>query len=344
VRGDEQIMPPFGEGAGGSNEKESPPAADFSDRKGNRPGSAVIRIAATSAIQRQDAGTGGTAAALPTDAPLLKPRNEAEAIDSAIRLFSASSASNSRIGARVRSILQELHGEAEIGFAELGSSANARALEGLRSWGQYDIQVNERYRHNVAMISLRLVHEAIHHIVDRSYIDEELMARSFQIDYYNELLTGVTVDRARFQVPRGTDNDIEAQGAKRELGQLVDYILSIEAYQGEGFFTAEWVVRHKNDWGGLTNRWPYTKARFVKEFLEDPVRYAAIFMETLESAATDRSSFTDVINWVGGIGRVRHGLRFLLYSAEYFTRIRDIQERTGFYLGAGERPGRRQRD
>src|SRR5262249_36399217 len=46
--------------------------------------------------------------------------------------------------------------------------------------------------------------------------------------------------------------------------QLVDYVLTRKVYRTPDYLTADWVNDHIGLWGGLNNRWPETKGRYIR--------------------------------------------------------------------------------
>lgn len=306
-------------------------AARIGQIQGNSHLQRIIGSTKQGVIQRQ-----GPAAAPP------RPTSGNETIARAIALYMASTVSTTRLGRQLLSKLIELHGEAEIGFAGLeaepGYITNAEAREGIGSWGRVDIAVNEQYRFNVIRTSLELVHEALHHVQEEAYVDEELAARGLQIDYYTELKQGIPFGRFRYQVGGNTISSLESQRTFRARGQLVDYVMTMPGYRQS--VEAAWVKNHINHWGGIKYRWRYTRARYLQVLSEDSFSNIRIILNILESES-NAQGFNQLMAWVGsgdrnqGLATMREAIQrsFALYAPAYFQRIQALQESFKVNLG-----------
>jgi hypothetical protein len=266
------------------------------------------------------------------------PTTSEETIARAIAVFMASSASGTRLGQQVLNNLIALSSESEIGYERLKPGVRAESREGLASWGRYDIAVSEEFRQNVLMTSLRLVHEAIHQIQDRPYVDEELTARNLQIDYYAELQRGIPFGSNVYRAAAGTDADLEQQRQRRTSNQLIDHIIDISTYSES--LRVGWVRSHIRDWGGVSNRWRHTKGRYIQVLSDEPVGSGGPILDILESES-EAGGFRHVVNWVGGgdfdrgLILIRNAFRrgYALFSIQYYQRIKALQQTFGVDLG-----------
>jgi hypothetical protein len=258
-----------------------------------------------------------------------------DVIQQAIDLFAASPSAQKGDGKRIVEKLLDLHRKKEIGYEELikpGSElvTAAESRESISGWGRFDIAIDVSFSGDIARTSLELVHEAIHRLYDERVVEEELKTRNAQIDYYADLTAGVRLGGRLYKAPPGFDPDIEMQREERKLGRLIDVIVS--RYDKPGF-DAAWVERHIDDWGGIANRWPWTKAEYIKPLLhEEPIRYGSIVLRLLESEAGNATNLSKIVGWVGK-ARLRDFLQPLLFSPQYYNRIRVIQQKTKVDLG-----------
>ena len=288
------------------------------------------------------AATPGASSSSPTPTPPA-PATAEETIARAIAVFMASSTSGTRLGRQVLGKLIELNGESEIGYARLDPGVRAESREGIASWGRHDIAVSEQFRQDVIMTSLRLVHEAIHQIQDRPYVDEEMTARNLQIDYYSEMERGIPFGSHRYQAATGTDPDLELQRQRRASHQLVDHIINNRTYSES--LTVEWVRNHLRDWGGTANRWRHTKGRYLQVLSEEPSGSGRHILDILESE-TEVGGFNHTMSWTGGgdpgrgLLRIREAFRrgHALWATEYYRRIQALQRRFTVDLGIPEPP------
>lgn len=206
--------------------------------------------------------------------------------------------------AKVVARLWRLYKTREVGFVVLKKKTQRGGWEEGRDG--FDLQINPSYvnrlpkRNRLAAVSLTLVHEAVHAEFphgDEQGLYSELAARKLAIRYYRELSgPGVINEEADFPgskspndrrvyLPPGTFLEYRKMSDALTKEQLVDYVLRIDTYRGEGYdFNAQWVKANIRNWGGLRNRWPETRRHFVSAILRHrDVYYIPELLEILES-------------------------------------------------------------
>jgi hypothetical protein len=265
----------------------------------------------------------------------------------AIDLFAASDASTSQLGRSVQQRLESLYANEEIEVEDLegdtlGVTRNDPGLElhygtlvtpVTASWEE-KVAIDEAIRRNVTRVSLTLVHEAVHVVKDRKYVEEELLCRNTELDFFQELLYGVTANGVTYLATRSAFPGMETQLEKRKLDQLVDVVFGIY-YDEEGFYDAEWVENHLDDWGGLSNRWRFTKAMYLKKLVADSKSHSESVLSILESETDTALKFRQMILWAD---MDRDDLReyfsdtYMLHVTEYVRRIERIEQETGLDL------------
>jgi hypothetical protein len=296
-------------------------------------------VAALLAAPREGVMRGGTTSPAPAfeGPPINTPKLPAgDVITACIEVFAASASSQTAEGKRILAKLRELHAAKEIAFEDFSGQpehlkgVHGMAREGSKAAEGSDIALNDDYAGDVVDTLTTLVHEAVHHLYDEGTLDEEMRTRNAEIDFYTELQAGVTVGGVLCQVPAGWDSAIETQRDKRTLDQLIDYIVGIE-WRSRWGFDAAWVAAHIDDWGGIPNRWPFTKSQYVIRLIESPGAHPDLLFRLLESEAGNAKSFGDIVYWVGE-EKLQEGLAVFLRNPDHRERIEELQEKTGAEL------------
>jgi hypothetical protein len=250
--------------------------------------------------------------------------------------------------------LRYLHAVDEIGFVLPANKKKQATNKGsyLADRAGADLRVNPAYvkrvpeKHRLAAVSLVLVHEGTHAILDWSdgrRLFEELMARKVPIYYYRELLgPGVINVLTGKKVWLGSPDvlpHLEEQSALLERDQLVDYTLDVKTYQDDSYVDEKWIKDNLGLWGGLRNRWASTRRLYVKKLLPvatDPY-YAVAILEILESIQTNDewNGMMDAIKKKSRDGSLRTlqiAFESLLGSKAHTGRIASLQRKWGTQL------------
>jgi hypothetical protein len=259
-------------------------------------------------------------------------------ISDAITLFQNSSTftnySDSRfpsLCSEVLNILNTLH-PGEIGYRRLRSRTVGHSFPRPGDMPEhYEIEVNINYQSDVNRTALNLVHEAVHHVLNRrhTYIYQEYGARNLQLDFYLELKNSPTT-------PLSPIPNYESQLNARNRNQLIDWIIRVDTYGSELY--GRWVRENRNKWGGLTNRREYTKARYIQELMEDSSdrRWNTELVISILDTVSGIGNMNSLMRLVGGgitkrrgYRRLRRGLRQLGYVGRlpYSTDMLRLQSR-----------------
>ena len=151
------------------------------------------------------------------------------------------------------------------------------------------------HQRRVAFLALDLVHEATHGVFPASDLETEIAARTLASHFLADVVHGVSYQSrvtgechlARVGAPRpGTTayqsyEDLWYDRLDRHIGQMIDGLLDMKEYQG--LLTADFVRRSIDWWGGLGNRSPRTKARFLKVLVEEGPRNDELVLRIVES-------------------------------------------------------------
>jgi hypothetical protein len=212
----------------------------------------------------------------------------------------------------------------EVGFGKLDANTNGLSREGISAWGRNNVVVNDRLVNDLAATSIVLVHEAMHLVVDRAYVTEELWCRTLEILYFEDLTTGtwayaqwksgqansVRLDPTRLN---GYAAYIQVQQNLWAMDRLLDHILTMDEYSKS--LKAGWIRDHFDAYGGIGNREPATKGLYVKVLTADGgVENARLVLRVLLSVARtpgNAAEWNAVVRAAGGIDVVRQAIRRL---------------------------------
>lgn len=237
-------------------------------------------------------------------------------LERAIALFAASRTASTDLGGRVLARMRALHSDDEIAYTDLPGDTYGRTHdEFIAGLGVPDIEINQGLSQNVVNTALTLAHETVHHLVGGVYADEELQARQIEIEFYRELQQGIALGSDTFRAGPNTSPDIEVNIRWYDRQQLIDYLLPL--YQHDAFISAVWVRTHLNDWGGLSNRWRSSKARYLRVLCES--NSLGIFMAdilTILESIESQSQFTEIVTLVGR-SDYRGGLRLIQIATRW---------------------------
>ncbi len=192
---------------------------------------------------------------------------------------------------------------------EIGADTLGRNLYGDAAIRDgFDIRINRSFQPDkepatygtarnqakLAAFSLILVHEGIHLVHDLNVVEEEVICRTVELLYYQDLIQGqdytsrVTGERGTARLMAiGSDlgaliSDLNGMRRWYDRAQLIDWILSIPIYHH--WLTAQFVRRSIRWWGGIGNRTPLTRGLYLNALAEDQQRAdAALMVEILGS-------------------------------------------------------------
>jgi hypothetical protein len=196
----------------------------------------------------------------PDAGALLKPaRSSPEGtFDTAIELFENAPQGTTAMGLRILGVLRKARETGALSFADLGE-------DGISSPSQGWIKITDRYQDDPAKASIWMVHEAYHVAVvaDKMlYVDEEIESRRIQGEYsiYLEDTGGKLKDGKPYAPVVRSSSLSEFYRANR----IIDWV--IPQYKDEDDFkiTADWIVKHKSEWGGFANRTLDTRKYYAK--------------------------------------------------------------------------------
>ena len=265
-----------------------------------------------------------------------------------IMLFQYSStAQRSHRAPQLLRVLWNLYRNNEIGFHDLGRrSLHGTWLEGRRG---HDLRINTAYMNHLpstlrlGALSLLLVHEGTHATVDFAKLYDELAARILPIHYFREL-SGPGVFNEASDPPRpgrsteivrlgpGSMPSFERQSAALMRNQLIDHVLSIKSYRHRNYINPQWIVDNLNHWGGLRNRTPETRGRFISVLTSSAdVHVTRAILDIMESAAT-RADWDDMMKKAGSLRSIQITLDVLSARPEYAPRILALERRWNVHL------------
>jgi hypothetical protein len=280
-------------------------------------------------------------------------------IPRAIQLFQYSFTGQGRYGlaqlaSQVTQRLWQLHGQSEIGIVEILDPDDEDDTTTLGDWQAdrpgHDLRVNRAYINSLpegqqlGAVSLILVHEAVHSVLNYRKLNEEVRARRLEVTYYRELSTlGVLDETTDPPPPGGRTVTVYLQGDtfpghRRQLrwlekDQLIDYVVSyLSTYRRH--LRAGWIRDNIHRWrgsasDGIHNRWATTKGHYIR-VLADRRRseYTDLILDIMESIS-ESGHWTEML-------RVAGPLRTLQIALDptnlYLPRIGALQRRWGTQL------------
>jgi hypothetical protein len=234
-------------------------------------------------------------------------------IEEALIAFEASRTAVTPKGKLVMAKLREYQGRGDIGFSPLTPTRYGESFQ--HSFGK-NVFVNDAYRGDVGATSLVLAHEGIHRISNTGSFDEEVSCFEFQIDYYNELLIGVsytspsTITKAvALTGPStlGAPSETDKARQWRSNNQLVDFVLAKPAYIDK--IGPSWVKANLGLWGGIRNRWATSKGVFVRALATNTdMGNGMLILDVLDSIS-QQSEWNEMQRVAGDFNKVRQTLR-----------------------------------
>lgn len=234
---------------------------------------------------------------------------QAKDIRAAIDLFKGSDAAKTGWGRRVAARLEDLYGEDEIGLEEMELGLGGEYRPGIAGAGRYDLALGETQLYNA--MALKMVHEAIHALeADRHSLDDEMAAFEFEAGYYEELKDKKVVNPAEHAM---NERYLELKSKNR----AVDILFPKYA----GLPDVAWIVKHKNDWGGLENRLGETRAAYVNTLLGKGDGQEDLIFSIVTAPIENRLEFRTMIAKIGDSekGDFKAGVRRLngVFSSDH---------------------------
>ena len=263
-------------------------------------------------------------------------------IADAITLFQYSNTGRSQGRAQVLiARLQGLYRTKAIHILNIGKPT----LHG--DWDGHKIRVNSAHLNSLqadlrlGALSLVLVHEGTHAIVNMPDIYDELAARLLPIHYFREL-TGPGVFNEASDPPRpGGGAHIvkipapsmpwaEKQSAALARDQLIDYLFSHGDY--DQMLDPQWILDNLGNWRGLGNRRPETKGKYIGVLAKSPDNYfTRVILDIMESVKS-RAEWDAMMDEAGSKRAIRVALDTLSAEARYGPRVVTLERRWGINL------------
>lgn len=238
---------------------------------------------------------------------------------------------------RVTDKLWQLYAHHEIGLGRTERRTTRASWEEGRPG--FDLLVSQSFidrlpeDQRLGVVSLELVHEAVHSIIHRNYILEEMEARTLQVFYYREM-TGLGVSNEetdRFvHLPVNAVPSLQRQSDYIRRDQLVDWVLGKSTEYVESL-TAAWVVNHVNQWGGIANRWATSKGHFIRVLTATyNSAYTDLILRIMESVRPgDRDHWDEMMEHAGPRRRLQSAIE---PSRQFTARIAALERRWGVHL------------
>ena len=263
-------------------------------------------------------------------------------IGDAITLFQYSN--TARSGGRAKVLvarLQELYNRKAIYILNIGKPT----LHG--DWDGHKIRVNSAHLDSLqaglrlGALSLVLVHEGTHAIVHMPDIYDELAARLLPIHYFREL-TGPGVFNEASDPPRpGGRTQIvripgpsmpwaEKQSTALTRDQLIDYLFSHGDY--DEMLDPQWIVDNLRNWGGIGNRLPETKGKYIGVLAKSADNYfTRVILDIMESVKS-RAEWDAMMGDAGSKRAIRVALDTLSAEARHGPRVVALERQWGIHL------------
>ena len=126
--------------------------------------------------------------------------------------------------------------------------------------------------------------------------------------------------------------EFQEQSDALKKDQLIDYILDNETYTDSDYIDEQWVYDNLNNWGGIGNRWPSTKALYINQLdaSYDP-RAATIILAILESVKT-HGEWRKVYDAIDSYRDLRHVLHQAKRIPQIAARIAALEAKWNVHL------------
>ena len=172
-------------------------------------------------------------------------------------------------------------------------------------WDGHKIRVNNAHLNSLqadlrlGALSLVLVHEGTHAIVNMPDIYDELAARLLPIHYFRELTGPGVFNEASDQPGSGGTHMVkipapsmpwaEKQSAALARDQLIDYLFAHGDY--DQMLDPQWILDNLGNWRGLGNRRPETKGKYIGVLAKSPDNYFTRLILDIMESVTSRAEW-----------------------------------------------------
>ena len=195
-------------------------------------------------------------------------------------------------GAKMLAILGDFNDNDKIVYvANLGGTVYGQSFDNFL-WGR--IRINDAFLGDAETTSAVIAHELIHlSLAMFDEFDEEIKCREFDARYLTEIIGGFSYSdpatTGAFKTAKLTTASqlwAHYQGLLNaaKLDQTIDTILAVRTY--DKIISADWVVKHVDDYGGLGNRWATSLGKFVGALVcadARPAHYAPTILKVLQA-------------------------------------------------------------
>lgn len=254
----------------------------------------------------------------------------------------SNTAKQGRSGPKIIAKLWDLLKQNEIGYRKpRRSTVRGSFLDGRAT---FDLQVNPSYidglpdGNRLAAVSLLMVHEGVHASLGISDdIMDELQARKQSVLYYREL-SGSGVfnefnDPPRpgrrggiVKLPAGSFSTLKEQNEYLNREQLVDFLFGIKSYRNK-FLKPKWIIDHLGLWGGIGNRRPETKGRFIKRLAPTYDPYFAAAIVDILMSVNSRADWDKMMAKAGSLNTIQLALDSLVGNRARGLQILELQRK-----------------
>ncbi len=195
-------------------------------------------------------------------------------------------------GAKILAILDDFFANDKLMYvSNLGGTVYGESFDNFL-WGR--LRINEAFSGDPETTSAVVAHELIHlSLALLDEFDEEIQCREFDARYLTEIIGGFSfpdpATTGAFKTAKLTTASQLWAHYQRLLNaakfdQLIDTILAVHTY--DKHISADWVVKHVDDYGGLGNRWATSLGKFVGALVcadARPAHYAPTIVKVLQA-------------------------------------------------------------
>jgi len=253
-----------------------------------------------------------------------------------------------RSGPTIVARLWDLLKQNEIGYRKPKRSTVRGSF--LANRASFDLRVNPTYidglpdGQRLAAVSLLMVHEGVHASLGiQDDIMDELQARKQSILYYKELAgpgvfnefndppTPARRGGGIVKIPPGSFPVLREQSEYLNREQLIDYLFDIKSYRNK-FLKPKWIIDHLSLWGGINNRQPETKGRYIKRLAATyDAYYAGAIVDIMLSVRT-RADWDSMMSKAGSLNTIQLALESLTGNRARGQQIYELERKWGVAL------------
>lgn len=165
------------------------------------------------------------------------------------------------------------------------------------------IQVDNYFytQKDVAGASAILFHETAHAVLKAQGFDEEIVAHSLDLSFFNSL------NAANKMKSQGLQSDMNQLSMAVKNGKLIEYLLNFKRYQD--LLTLDWILKNINNYGGLTRLSgkvkklyidctckTYTRKDNSPQEMVSPAVFLKFILKILDSAKGNKVQFYEMIS------------------------------------------------